>query len=219
MTGSAKQSMVPHGQVDCFVASLPAMTWKHTSSFPRHDVPEFCNLVVPLLVRGRRESRAPAAPVASCAKESTRVRNYRFSQDIPAFPAQWCYGLFRALPGERPLLPPSLHGTYQQFSARVAAPGPHDFAVRRERFVQRRRPTPDAMASIASRAQRAVTIAIRPLVRHGMDGIYFCFTELSIGVTFFRTGVARLLPAEQADHEPPADDEEVAAEGEFQLAF
>ncbi len=81
--------------------------WKHTFSFPRHELPEFCNLVVPLFRRGRRESRAPAAPVASCAKESTRVRNYRFSQDIPAFPAQWCYGLFRALPGERPLLPPS----------------------------------------------------------------------------------------------------------------
>jgi hypothetical protein len=38
--------------------------------------PGFCNLVVPLSDRGRRESRAldaPAAPCARVAKESTRV--------------------------------------------------------------------------------------------------------------------------------------------------
>jgi len=58
--------------------------------------------------------------------------------------------LIRALPGERPVLPPSLSGTYQQLDARVAASGPHDFAVRCERF----RPVqaPDAAASIATRA-------------------------------------------------------------------
>ena len=37
-----------------------------------------------------------------------RTRAYRFSGNTPAFPAQWFYGLFRALPGERALLPPSL---------------------------------------------------------------------------------------------------------------
>jgi hypothetical protein len=30
-----------------------------------------------------------------------RTRAYRFSGNTPAFPAQWFYGLFRALPGER----------------------------------------------------------------------------------------------------------------------
>jgi hypothetical protein len=29
-----------------------------------------------------------------------RTRAYRFSGSIPAFPAQWFYGLLRALPGE-----------------------------------------------------------------------------------------------------------------------
>ena len=54
------------------------------------------------------------------------------SQDIPAFPARWFDGLFRALPGERPFLPP-LPGPHRQagIDARVAAPGPHDFTVRR----------------------------------------------------------------------------------------
>ena len=73
----------------------------------------------------------------------------RYSRDIPAFPAQWLYGLLRALPGERPLLPPSLHGTYQQLDARVAAPGPHDFAVRCGRLVWCKHLTPQA--SIATR--------------------------------------------------------------------
>src|SRR3981081_1935602 len=36
-----------------------------------------------------------------------RTRAYRFSGEHPAFPAQWFYGLLRALPGERAFLPPS----------------------------------------------------------------------------------------------------------------
>ena len=36
-----------------------------------------------------------------------RTRAYRFSGNTPAFPAQWFYGLYRALPGDRAFLPPS----------------------------------------------------------------------------------------------------------------
>src|SRR5438876_2694241 len=43
-------------------------------------------------------------------KKANERSHYRFSQNNPAFPAQWFYGLFRALPGERPLLPPSPAG-------------------------------------------------------------------------------------------------------------
>src|ERR1700755_1819185 len=35
-----------------------------------------------------------------------RTRAYRFRGSSPAFPAQWFYGLFRALPGDRLYLPP-----------------------------------------------------------------------------------------------------------------
>src|SRR5690242_2278006 len=59
--------------------------------------------------------------------------------------------LIRALPGERRCLPPSQGGPYHPLDATVAAPGPHDFAVRYWRF--RRAPkhlTPQA--SIATRA-------------------------------------------------------------------
>src|SRR5215470_13300077 len=75
--------------------------------------PGFCNLVVPLSDRGRRESRAPTAPAAPCAKGAKNAHGFdRYSQDIPAFPAQWFYGLLRALPGERPFLPPSPAGHF-----------------------------------------------------------------------------------------------------------
>src|ERR1700716_2392523 len=47
----------------------------------------------------------PRYRVQKCTKKRTRA--YRFSGGNPAFPAQWFYGLFRALPGDRAFLPPS----------------------------------------------------------------------------------------------------------------
>ena len=48
----------------------------------------------------------PRSRVQKCAKKRTRA--YRYSGDIPAFPAQWLYGLYRALPGDEFVLSPSL---------------------------------------------------------------------------------------------------------------
>src|SRR5437879_2406102 len=93
---------------------------------------------------------------ASEKQGRTRAYSPQVQPVIPAFPAQWFYGLYRALPGERPLLPPSLHGPYQQLDARVAAPGPHDFAVRCERFVRCKHLTPQRPSQPAP---RSVTIA------------------------------------------------------------
>ena len=52
--------------------------------------------------------RAQGRPGARCTRGlvcnlriETRTRAYRFSGSIPAFPAQWLYGLLRALPSER----------------------------------------------------------------------------------------------------------------------
>src|SRR5258708_37887997 len=47
----------------------------------------------------------PRSRVQQCTKKRTRA--YRFSGGNPAFPAQWFYGLYRALPGDRAFLPPS----------------------------------------------------------------------------------------------------------------
>src|SRR5437867_3880281 len=59
--------------------------------------------------RGRRECRALAAPAVSRAKlsEAHERSHHRFRRIQPAFPAQWFYGLLRALPGDQACLTPS----------------------------------------------------------------------------------------------------------------
>jgi hypothetical protein len=58
--------------------------------------------------RGRRECRVRAAPAVSCANSAKKAHtSIQGSGGSPTSPAQWLYDLFRALPGERALLPPS----------------------------------------------------------------------------------------------------------------
>ena len=85
------------------------MTSEQDSAISRRDAPEVLQETLPSKQRGRRKDRVRAAPAVSCAKvrRKKRTRAYRFSGNTPAFPAQWFYGLFRALPGDRACLPPS----------------------------------------------------------------------------------------------------------------
>src|SRR6185369_8089311 len=139
------------------------MTWGHRCSFPRLDFRPGLQLRLSLFAK-----RAQGKPGAECTrspgatKESPPVSPLRVQPVIPAFPARWCYGFLRALPGERRLLSPlpRRHGP-ARIDATVAAPGPHDFAVRGRCLVrQETRLTP--AASIASRAQRYVTMRSAP---------------------------------------------------------
>ena len=61
------------------------------------------------------EKREQGMPGARCTRglvckmhKEKRTRAYRFSGGSPAFPAQWFYGLCRALPGDEFVLSPSL---------------------------------------------------------------------------------------------------------------
>src|SRR5258706_16473898 len=112
MTGSAKQSIAPRkGRMDCFVALLLAMTSNpdmhpHSRGARR---PRFCK-IVPL-----DKQRAQGMPGAQCTHSLACDRNkahecshHRYTGVNPAFPAQWFYGLFRALPGDEFVLSPSL---------------------------------------------------------------------------------------------------------------
>src|SRR5437764_5506563 len=95
--------------------------------------------------------------------------------------------LIRALPGERRFLSPLPRQHRPAWiDATVAAPGPHDFAVRCGRFVRRENP-PDAAASIAFRILRAVTIAIRPSSARN-DWSYATDLGLLKGAIFFILG-------------------------------
>ena len=64
--------------------------------------PRFALEPCPLKPRaqGRPGARCTRGLVCNCAQK-TRTRAYRYRRSIPAFPAQWLYGLLRALPSER----------------------------------------------------------------------------------------------------------------------
>ena len=77
------------------------------SAFPRQDLPELLRRS-PSKTRGRRECRVRAAPMAACASvESTRVSNQGHTAINRHSLRDGFNGLYRALPGDRALLPPS----------------------------------------------------------------------------------------------------------------
>src|SRR5215207_4759579 len=126
--------------------------------------PELFKFVVPL-----SNERAQGMPGARCTRglvcqklRNWRTRAYRAAVNTPTSPAQWLYGLLRALPGGASLLSPSPPRSElpRSFSPAYAAPEPHDLTVR-SGYIRLW-----TAASIASRAQRVVTMAIRPSGGH-----------------------------------------------------
>jgi hypothetical protein len=109
---------------------------EYSFSFPRHDLPEVCHLVVPLLRRAQGKPGADCArsPVCEkCAREAHGLttgttRTSRLS------PRNGFNGFLRAPRGSGLSCHRRQRDTSRQRSARVAAPGPHDFAVRCRRF-------------------------------------------------------------------------------------
>jgi hypothetical protein len=102
--------------------------------------------------RGRPGARCTRGLMCKSSKQK-RTRAYRFSGNTPAFPAQWFYSLFRALPGETkaclsPSSPRSL--LLKNLTPAIGASGPHDFAVRfsRARQSQPSRPPLPAPTSV-----------------------------------------------------------------------
>ena len=91
------------------IASLHPSYDRRDLAFSRRGSPEVCISMSPL------EQREQGRPGARCTRglacqmrKQKRTRAYRFSGSIPAFPAQWLYGLCRALPGDEFVLSPSL---------------------------------------------------------------------------------------------------------------
>src|SRR5258708_39028997 len=83
---------------------------KHGFAISRREAPEVLHERCPS--KEPREQGMPGARCTrglvckNCAKKRTRA--YRFSGNTPASPAQWLYGLYRALPGDEFVLSPSL---------------------------------------------------------------------------------------------------------------
>ena len=86
----------------------PGMT-SHVLAIPQRDPPEFC------INRSRLDKqRAQGKPGGQCTRslaceidKAHERSHHRFTGNRPAFPAQWFYGLLRALPGDHALLTPS----------------------------------------------------------------------------------------------------------------
>jgi len=134
---------------------------RYAFAISRHDVPEGLPIFCP-----SEGQRAQGRPGARCTRglmckmhKAKRTRAYRFSGGSPAFPAQWFYGLFRALLGDRLSCHRHPRDTSRALSASTGAPGPHDFAVR-----DRLRSSAAATSSTASH-RAFVTIASRPSCR------------------------------------------------------
>src|SRR5256885_14939177 len=113
--------------------------------------PSDANSLPPSQTRGRRECRVHAAPAVSCAKsvhygahEHTGERKH---SDIPCATALRLTSCSPRWSGLVVTVTPEKLAS-QELSASVAAPGPHDFAVRFGVFVRRLK-TPDAKASTA----------------------------------------------------------------------
>jgi hypothetical protein len=77
----------------------------------RASRPSFALASRPLNSEGAGNAGRPMRPIAACAMvvvESTRVS--QVTPESPGTPRAMVYGLYRALPGDRALLPPSLSG-------------------------------------------------------------------------------------------------------------
>ena len=110
----------------------------YSFAFSRRMASEVCYQIFHPLgqrAQGRPGARRTHGPVCNL-RITTRTRAYRFGGSIPAFPAQWLYGLLRALPGERLFCLRRQRDRSRQLNASTAAPEPHDFTVRLSRSRQ-----------------------------------------------------------------------------------
>src|SRR5258706_8209170 len=88
----------------------------------------------------------------ACEVDKAHERSHhRFTGISPAFPAQWFYGLLRALPGDHACLTPSPALLLADLTPTIGASEPHDLAVRISIIRPARYCSPDAAASTASR--------------------------------------------------------------------
>jgi hypothetical protein len=114
-----------------------------TISFPRRHCVRALHRNCPSGNRGRREGRAPAAPAAP-VHQKARGRNHRWRRSHPAFPAQWCYGLYALSPGTGRgpgfLAPVARKPLIERIASLASASGGQDHTI-----------SPSASASVVSR--------------------------------------------------------------------
>jgi hypothetical protein len=91
MTGSVKKSMEQHERMDCFVASLLAMTTRHASAISQREALElYRQLAAPSEKEGVGNAGRPMHPQPRVRiVESTRVSHHRSTEIIRHSRTQW----------------------------------------------------------------------------------------------------------------------------------
>ena len=163
--------------MDCFVASLLAMTTEYNSAFSRRHSPEFCKFIGPQKSRGRTRPSREGAGKTGCAlhprshvpQQTTNAHEQTGSAEtlrpslrnglrlIPCSPRRDQSLFVTVAPKKRELL--------ANLTPAIGASGPHDFAVRLTRCsskAHRRPPLP---------APTSVTMANAPSLGTGWRGI------------------------------------------------
>jgi hypothetical protein len=131
--------------------------------------------------RGRREcrcfnrTRSLACKWKKHASKSPQVR-----RNDPALPAQWCYGLSRALPGEPGFVATVTREVVHGLDPSVGGSGPRAFAVRfcRARPLRRKRPSHPAANARDDRET--------PLLNRARDGGQVAYSPLPKKRNIFR---------------------------------
>src|SRR5258706_10463606 len=99
--------------MDCFVASLLAMTWLKFHIQPRvlaaRCARGFASIVRASIIEGAGKAGCPMHPQSRVRSEveAHERSHHRYTGVDPTSPAQWFYGLLRALPGDQACLTPS----------------------------------------------------------------------------------------------------------------
>ena len=112
IASEAKQSIVRHKErMDCFAslamtavidARSMATTADMISRSRDTNCPRFASCSPSLRTEGAGKTGCALHPRSRAPlRKKTRTRAYRSSGEHPAFPAQWFYGVLRALPGVR----------------------------------------------------------------------------------------------------------------------
>ena len=109
LTATSTASRSQASDVALMVATALRDDGRHTLSFSRRDFGlSFAYSLAHLRREGAGKAGRRLRPQATVCNGRKNAHGFdRYSRDIPTFPAQWLYGLLRALPGERPVLPPS----------------------------------------------------------------------------------------------------------------
>jgi hypothetical protein len=134
------------GRLDCFVASLLAMTVRHKLSFSRHTAPEVCNCVRPKGKEGAGNAGCPMHPwSAQNAVVSHRFTGLNRHSLHNGFTASFVLSPATGLSCHR-----RLASNPARLDASVGASGPHDFAVRNECRSSRAKGARNIIAATAS---------------------------------------------------------------------